>query len=278
MKIEDFLSNDAFTMVNKKLAKTIWIWQAIYLQELISQRKRFWGEEFYFTQNNMEDELWISTKTQQRYANELKEKWLINFDRKWIPARNYYTINDDAIIDLFPNGKTSSVKMSELEQSNWPDYYNNNKESNKKENSSGQTKSLSLNKNLSARLTNTCIGDLTFTENVIERLEEYNNTRKKKLEKLTDKWFKLVIDKIVKFGHWTEEWMIAVLKQSVENGWEWLYEVKWFKPKVDYEKDLQLFLTRLKTDYEWLKKELGNDKFFELKKKALEYWAVNKLL
>lgn len=277
MKIEDFLSNDAFTMVNKKLAKTIWIWQAIYLQELISQRKRFWGEEFYFTQNNMEDELWISTKTQQRYANELKEKWLINFDRKWIPARNYYTINDDAIIDLFPNGKTSSVKMSELEQSNWPDYYNNNKES-KKENSSGQTKSLSLNKNLSARLTNTCKCDLTFTENVIERLEEYNNTRKKKLEKLTDKWFKLVIDKIVKFGQWTEEWMIAVLKQSVENGREWLYEVKWFKPKVDYEKDLQLFLTRLKTDYEWLKKELGNDKFFELKKKALEYWAVNKLL
>jgi hypothetical protein len=119
---------------------------------------------------------------------------------------------------------------------------------------------------------------LTFTENVIERLEEYNNTRKKKLEKLTDKWFKLVIDKIVKYGQWTEEWMIAVLKQSVENGREWLYEVKWFKPKVDYEKDLQLFLTRLKTDYEWLKKELGNDKFFELKKKALEYWAVNKLL
>ena len=278
MKIEDFLSNDAFTMVNKRLAKTIWIWQAIYLQELISQRKRFWGEEFYFTQNNMEDELWISTKTQQRYANELKEKWLIDFNRKWIPARNYFTIIDNAILNLLPNGKTSSVKMSELEQSNWPDYYNNNKESNKKENNSGQTNSLSLNKNLGCKLANICKGDLTFTENVIERLNEYNNTRKKKLEKLTDKWIKLVIDKIVKYGHWTEEWMIAVLKQSVENGWEWLYEVKWFKPKVDYEKDLQLFLTRLKTDYEWLKKELGNDKFFELKKKALEYWAVNKLL
>lgn len=130
MKIEDFLSNDAFTMVNKKLAKTIWIWQAIYLQELISQRKRFWGEEFYFTQNNMEDELWISTKTQQRYAKELKERWLIDFEKKWIPARNYFTTIDNAILNLLPNGKTSSVKMSELEQSNWPDYSNNNKENN----------------------------------------------------------------------------------------------------------------------------------------------------
>jgi hypothetical protein len=46
---------------------------------------------------------------------------------------------------------------------------------------------LSLNKNLGCKLANICKGDLTFTENVIERLEEYNNTRKKKLEKLTDK-------------------------------------------------------------------------------------------
>lgn len=130
MRLEDFLSSDAFTMVNKKLAKTIWIWQAIYLQELISQRKRFWGNEFYFTQNNMEDELWISTKTQQRYAKELKERWLITFEKKWIPARNYFTIIDGAILNLLPNGKTSSVKMSELDKSDWPNYYNN-KESNK---------------------------------------------------------------------------------------------------------------------------------------------------
>ena len=132
--------------------------------------------------------------------------------------------------------------------------------------------------NLEVKLANICKGDLTFTENVIERLNEYNNTRKKKLEKLTDKWFKLVIDKLVELWHGTEDWMIAVLKQSVEKGWEWLFEVKGYKPKVDYENNLQLFLTRLKTDYEWLKKEVGNDKFFELKQKALEYWAVNKLL
>jgi hypothetical protein len=119
---------------------------------------------------------------------------------------------------------------------------------------------------------------LTFSDNVIERLDEYNHTRSKKLEKLTDKWFKLVIDKLVKYGKWTEEWMIEVLKQSIENGWEWLFEVKGLKPKVDYENDLWLFLNKMKTNYEWLKQELGKEKFFELKKKALEYWAENKLL
>lgn len=206
-----------------------------------------------------------STATITRTIKNLVDKWYISVVEKKL------RIGTDRKMQV----TTPLIKMISAGNQN-DESYNNNKKN--KINNQESTKSLSLNKNLGCKLANICKGDLTFTENVIERLEEYNNTRKKKLEKLTDKWFKLVIDKIVKYGHWTEEWMIAVLKQSVENGWEWLYEVKWFKPKVDYEKDLWLFLTRLKTDYEWLKKELGNDKFFELKKKALEYWAVNKLL
>lgn len=121
MRLEDFLSTDAFTMVNKKLAKALWVGQAIYLQELISQRKRFGMDEFYFTQDNMYNELWISSKTQQRYAKELKEKWLINFEKKGVPARNWYIINDIVIINTI----FSSVKLTGLAQSNWPDNYNN---------------------------------------------------------------------------------------------------------------------------------------------------------
>ena len=182
---------------------------------------------------------------------------------------NLSTTGLNPCVDTSTSGQTDTNALSNININAW---------SNIKENSYGQTKSLSLNKNLDCKLANICMGDLTFSDNVIERLNEYNNTRKKKLEKLTDKWFKLVIDKLVELWHGTEDWMIAVLKQSVEKWWEWLFEVKGYKPKVDYENNLQLFLTRLKTDYEWLKKEVGTDKFFELKQRALEYWAANKLL
>ena len=119
---------------------------------------------------------------------------------------------------------------------------------------------------------------LTLSGNVMERLIEYNNNKKNKFSNMTQKWFDLIIKDLKRLWHWTDEWMIAVLQQSIKNGWEWLFELKWFKPKVDYENNLQLFLNKMKTDYEWLKNELGKDKFFELKKKALEYWALNKLL
>ena len=115
MRIENFLSSDAFTMVNKKLAKLVWICKAIYLQELIAQRKRFKQDKFYFTQNDMEDELWISYKTQQRYANELQQLWLISVEKDWLPYRNWYTINDDLIYQLLI-WETSIDKLSNQEQ------------------------------------------------------------------------------------------------------------------------------------------------------------------
>lgn len=129
MRIENYLWQGNYTMLNKPLARSIWIPQTAFLCELISQRTRFWKDEFYFTQSNMEKELWLSESTQMRYAKELREKWLINFEKTGIPARNWFTINDDKIHDIIMWG-TSAVNLTAQETSTWRDYYNN-KESNK---------------------------------------------------------------------------------------------------------------------------------------------------
>lgn len=225
------------------------------------------NDKFYCTNEQLGEMLWTSEKTVSLSVKKLKENWLIDISYR-IKAgggkvRFIKLVNSDftkmysGTLQKCKGIDNKIIENKKINKSNW---------------------STLPKQNLESKLANICKGDLTFTENVIERLNEYNNTRKKKLEKLTDKWFKLVIDKLVELWHGTEDWMIAVLKQSVEKWWEWLFEVKGYKPKVDYENNLQLFLTRLKTDYEWLKKEVGTDKFFELKQKALEYWAANKLL
>lgn len=129
MRIENYLWQGNYTMLNKPLARNIWIPQTAFLCELISQRTRFWKDEFYFTQSDMEKELWLSESTQMRYAKELKEKWLINFEKKGIPARNWFTINDDKIHDIIM-WWTCAVNLTGLETSDWRDSYNNNKENN----------------------------------------------------------------------------------------------------------------------------------------------------
>ena len=59
MRIENYLWEWNYTMLNKPLAREIWIWQAVFLCELISQRTRFKQDEFYFTQWDMEKEIWL---------------------------------------------------------------------------------------------------------------------------------------------------------------------------------------------------------------------------
>lgn len=119
---------------------------------------------------------------------------------------------------------------------------------------------------------------LTLSGNVMERLVEYNNNKKNKFSNMTQKWFDLIIKDLKRLWYWTDEWMIAVLQQSIKNGWEWLFEVKWFKPTIDYENDLWAFYNEMKRDYEWLKNKLWVEKFMQLKQKALRYAAENKLL
>lgn len=206
MRIEDFLSNDSFTMVNKKLAKTLWIWQTIYLQELISQRKRFWQNEFFFTQNNMEEELWITAKTQWRYAKELQEKWLIVIKRKGVPAKNYFTIIDMAIINIIPNGKTRTDKMSELDETKCPNPYNNNWSNNK-----SNSETLPKNEDSRAGELDVCarVESYADIQDVIED-DSYrinNNKLLKCIIKMCDLWY--VVNKkekdIKKLVDWIKE-------------------------------------------------------------------------
>lgn len=181
MELEAFLSTDAFVMTNKRLIKQLWLWEAVFLQELISQRKRFKQPEFYFTQDDMEKELWISASTQLRYSKKMKLKWLINFEKKGIPARNYYTINDDAIIELLSKWQTCSVKMTALDTSNWSDYSNNNIDNN----NSNKKFSETLPKNWNSRA-----GEL----DVCARVESYNDIQ----EVIEDDAYRINNNKLLK--------------------------------------------------------------------------------
>lgn len=241
MRIENFLSSDAFTIVNKKLAKLLWIWKAIYLQELISQRKRFKQDEFFFTQNNMAEELGINYKTQQRYLKELVNHWLISVDRKWLPAKNYYKINDEIIYKLLI-WETSMDKVSTQYGTECPDYSYNSKNDTKKSSlkEDSDTVTLSIDDDVDA-----------FVKNLptVPEKKEKNSAKKERkditelieLLKATCRECWVVYDKdqermfakhILDYEWFGETWLnlgldryqfaVAVLKESIDsNYWKW---------------------------------------------------------
>lgn len=67
--------------------------------------------------------------------------------------------------------------------------------------------------------------NLGFSEAIELLIDTYNEWRKKKLQELTDHWLELWRKNLIKLW-WDEEWIKLVLEQSIQNGWEWIFELK----------------------------------------------------
>lgn len=144
MQLRDFLSTEAFTPVNKAIARKIWFTCAWFLGELIRQRDRFWQWEFYYSQSDMEEEIWLSAKVQRSCISILVNLWWLTVEKKGTPCRNYYVINDwqilfDYNIETKYGGETWCDQMSQLDVTKgnnltWQKVTTYNKKENKKEN------------------------------------------------------------------------------------------------------------------------------------------------
>lgn len=200
MLLDDFLCKDSFTMVNKKLAKIIWIWQMVLLSEMLYQRKKSWERKFPFSQAEMEDELWVSPKTQQRYIKELKELWLISIDKAGTCNKNLYIINDEKIISVCSNGETGLDKLSIPVRTNCPNSpYIYKKEKKEKVKPS-----------------------LSELDNALNDFEEMRKKIKKPLTSSAKDRLLARLDNLSK----NDKEKVAILNQSVDHCWQDVYPLK----------------------------------------------------
>ena len=119
MVLDNLLSSDAYTPVNKSIAKELWFLTAWYFWELIRQRKRFWQEEFFFSQKDMFEEIWISEYQQRECMNTLIQNEMISIVKKWVPARYWFKIDDASVLKKLQhwclrNCSTSAKKTEAL--------------------------------------------------------------------------------------------------------------------------------------------------------------------
>jgi len=98
-----------------------------------------------------------------------------------------------------------------------------------------------------------------FSDTIETLIKEYDKWRKKKLEKLTERWLGMFIEQLKKLW-WSEEWIKQILEQSIRNWWEWIFEVKWVKKKKE--------LTEI---------EIGNLRFQKSKPEVKQYIDEYKL-
>lgn len=97
------LGKHAYWTLNKELVKTIGLEATLILQHIIDLQAAFNKDEIFQSQSEMADELGISEYAVKNRVPELVKLGLVNVIRKGVPCKNYYSTNDDKILNILVN-------------------------------------------------------------------------------------------------------------------------------------------------------------------------------
>lgn len=113
LSILDLLRSDGSIVVNKKLAHTIGLHEALIYSELVSLYQ-YWssrdqlteGEWFFCTIDNLEENTTLKRDAQSRAIGKLEKNWgLIETKRMGLPAKRYFRITEE-ILRMFSDKKS----------------------------------------------------------------------------------------------------------------------------------------------------------------------------
>lgn len=102
------LSSTAFIILNKELAKQVGLKEAVLLADLISKEEYFISNGmtdgwFFNTESNIEEDTTLNSYQQRKCIKKLKETGLIETKRKGIPAKQYFKINEEQVLQILNN-------------------------------------------------------------------------------------------------------------------------------------------------------------------------------
>ena len=120
--MKHLLSSTAFLVLNKELAKQVGLNEAVLLADLISKEEYFIANGmtdgwFFNTEANIERDTTLNPYHQRKCLKTLKKHNLIEVKRKGIPAKQYFKINEEQVLQILNN--LSSKNLTTI---------NNNKE------------------------------------------------------------------------------------------------------------------------------------------------------
>ena len=110
--MKNLLSSSSFLIVNKQLARCIGLKETILLADLISKEEYFIETSqinkgwFFNTENNIEQDTTLTRYQQRKCLKTLVKYNIIEVKRKGIPAKLYFKINEQQVVQFLNNLKS----------------------------------------------------------------------------------------------------------------------------------------------------------------------------
>ena len=106
--MKHLLSSSAFLVLNKELARQVGLKEAVLLADLISKEEYFIANGmtdgwFFNTEANIEADTTLNSYNQRKCIKTLKKHNLIEVKRKGTPAKRYFKINEQQVLQILNN-------------------------------------------------------------------------------------------------------------------------------------------------------------------------------
>ena len=108
------LSSTAFLVVNKELARNIGLKETVLLADLISKEEYFIEKGmtdgwFFNTEANIQKDTTLTPYQQRKALKSLKKYEIIETIRKGVPAKQYFKINEEQVVQFLNNKSLTNL-------------------------------------------------------------------------------------------------------------------------------------------------------------------------
>lgn len=97
------MSASGFIMTSRPIAKLVGLEAAALLGELCGRQAQH-GPDFWATNEQLCDSTTLSERGLRNASKRLVEAGFVSIEKKGLPARNHYTVNEDAVAEFFGGG------------------------------------------------------------------------------------------------------------------------------------------------------------------------------
>lgn len=118
IKLRPLLGKNAHWNLNKQLVRQLGLAETLVLQHIIDlSESAFKREQIFQPINEMSAELGITEYNVKQSIGKLKQLGLISVERKGIPFKNYYSVNNEAVIDFMSGSISPAIELNSTQYS-----------------------------------------------------------------------------------------------------------------------------------------------------------------
>ena len=227
MGILQLLAKENYIAYHKTLARLIGVDESILFGELCSMNNLY-GDEFFCEQSKLMNDTCLTEYRIRNALKNLQKADLVSVVKKGLPAKNYYVLNENKLLELLECQSTSAIKFDTTGNDNFDTTCDGDSDSTFNKNTRSKNTG-SKNTTKKKERKNTSYDEIlsTVTEDSLRDLYlEYIKMRKLIKSPMTDRALNMLIKKVNELEPESIERQKLLLETAIMKNWKSVYPLK----------------------------------------------------